>query len=472
MNFTDRIKRLFDLSYGQKVFLVATIPLIIAVAAIAFLVQFQSRQLSERELQTLETELLEAKEEELQNYIALARSAFVNVYGRAGPDDESAKLLVTQTLSAMTYGSDGFFFVYDYDGNNLVSPRQTYLIGDNWSGLADPAGTPVVDRIIEIAKNGSGYHRYIWTKPSTGEEAEMVTYVVGLQDWRWAVGTGIFIDDVLDELSAARLETRTRIRNTSLWIMAITAMALVLVFMSGLIINIRERRLADVKLKQLTHRIFDTQEEERTRVSRELHDGISQTLVGIRYALDLAARQMAPTDDQAKQSIERSKAGLNTAIGEVRRISRDLRPGILDDLGLSPALKELVDEFSRRTDIDVDFETVVFRNRLADDAKTALYRVAQEALTNIERHSNATKVRINVYGHKRGATLSIADNGTGFDLDQEKSGLGLRNMQERIEHLNGRVNIKSSKQGTEIEATLPLSNMLKAEQVSQRGGHT
>ncbi|MEM0978176.1 MAG: cache domain-containing protein [Pseudomonadota bacterium] len=457
------------LSYGQKVFLVATIPLIFAVAAIALVVQAQSRQLSERELATLERELLEAKEEELKNYIALARQAFVNIYGRAGPDDETAKLLVTQTLAAMTFGSDGFFFVYDYDGNNLVSPRQTYLIGENWVGLTDSAGTPVVDRLIEIAKNGSGYHRYLWPKPSTGENAEMVSYVIGLQDWRWAVGTGIFIDDVLKELSAARMETQTRIRNTSLWILAITAMALILVFLSGLLINIRERRLADVKLKELTQRIFDTQEEERTRVSRELHDGISQTLVGIRYALDLAARQLGLGEAKAQQSIERSRDGLNTAIGEVRRISRDLRPGILDDLGLSPALKELVDDFSRRTNIATEFETVVFRNRLEDDAKTALYRVAQEALTNIERHAKATKVKIDVYGHKRGATLKIADNGVGFDPDQEKSGLGLRNMQERIEHLSGRLLIKSTKSGTHIEATLPLSNMLKAEQVTPSG---
>jgi len=472
MSISDRIGQLLPLTYGQKVFLVATIPLVIAVAAIATLVQVQSRQLSERELATLERELLEAKEEELQNYIALARSAFVNVYGRAGPDDEEAKLLVTQTLAAMTFGSDGFFFVYDYDGNNLVSPRQTFLIGENWTGLTDTTGTPVVDRIVEIAKNGSGYHRYVWPKPSTGEEAEMVTYVVGLQDWRWAVGTGIFIDDVLAELSAARMETRNRIRNTSLWIVAITAMALILVFLSGLIINIRERRLADAKLKELTQRIFDTQEEERTRVSRELHDGISQTLVGIRYALDLAARQLGPAEPQTKQSISRSQSGLNTAISEVRRISRDLRPGILDDLGLSPALKELVDEFGQRTGVEIEFETVVFRNRLEDDAKTALYRVAQEALTNIERHAEASKVTIKVFGHTRGATLTIRDNGRGFDLNQGSAGLGLRNMQERIEHLNGRLTIKSSKQGTEIEATLPLSNMLKAEQPSPKGGQS
>ena len=91
-------------------------------------------------------------------------------------------------LAAMIYGKDGFFFVYDYDGTNLVSPRQTEYINRNWQGLSDPRGVPVVDRIIDIARQGSGWHSFLWEKPSTGEEALMVTYVVGLQDWQWAVG--------------------------------------------------------------------------------------------------------------------------------------------------------------------------------------------------------------------------------------------------------------------------------------------
>lgn len=215
-----------SISYGQKVFLVATIPLVLAVVAISYLVQNQIRQLSDQELQTLRTELLVAKEAELQNYISIARSAFFEVYGPAGPDDEEAKLRVTQILSAMTFGSDGYFFVYDYDGNNLVSPRKTDLIGKNWSGLKDTNGDDVVDSLIAIAKSGGGYHRYVWPKPSSDTEAEMVTYVIGLQDWRWAVGTGIFIDDVVAEMAASRAQTEKRIKETSLSIFGITVISL------------------------------------------------------------------------------------------------------------------------------------------------------------------------------------------------------------------------------------------------------
>ena len=109
------------LSYGQKLSLVAAIPLILAVAAIAALVAVQARALAEREIKALEVQLLAAKKVELRNYVTQARNGFYFIYGNAAPDDAEAKREVSQILSAMIYGADGFFFVYDYDGTNLVN---------------------------------------------------------------------------------------------------------------------------------------------------------------------------------------------------------------------------------------------------------------------------------------------------------------------------------------------------------------
>jgi len=231
------------------------------------------------------------------------------------------------------------------------------------------------------------------------------------------------------------------------------------VFITGLIITVRERRLADVKLKQLTQRVFDTQEEERGRVSRELHDSISQILVGVRYALDVARRRMAKDNNGSVQTLDKGIDTLSEAIQEVRRISRDLRPQILDDLGLGPALKTLITDFGERTGIKTQYQSVVFRNRLDNDSKIALYRVAQEALTNIERHAEATHVEIALKGSKRGAVMRIADNGKGF-IKNQSGGLGLRNMQERIEFLDGTLTLRSGKDGTVVEAIVPLTHML------------
>lgn len=451
-------------SYAQKLFLLATLPLVVAVAAIAFLVAYQSRAFAEREIQALERQMLLAKKEELRNYVTQARNGFYFIYGLAAPDDAEAKTKVAQILSAMIYGKDGFFFVYDYDGTNLVSPRQTEFIGENWSGLRDSNGTPIVDRFIDLARQGAGWHEFLWKKPSTGEEAQMVAYVLGLQDWQWAIGTGVFIDDVMEKTAYARREMEDRVRVTFYYIGAITLAALLLVFVSGMALNIRERRLADAKLKQLTQRVFDAQEEERYRVARELHDGISQILVGVRYALDSARRRLVQGDERGVDMLDRGISHLSGAIQEVRRISRDLRPGVLDDLGLGPAVKSLTEDFSTRTGIEATFSTVVFRNRLDQDAKIALYRIAQEALTNIERHAGATKVSVDLRGHRTGATLRIWDNGSGIPpsvtSDRGKGGLGLRNMQERIDQLDGTLTITSNRTGTLIEAKVPLTHLL------------
>ncbi|NCM95783.1 MAG: histidine kinase, partial [Rhodobacterales bacterium] len=316
------------LSYGQKVFLLATLPLVLAMAGLSLLVAHEARLMAENEIAVLEDQLIAAKKAELRNYLSIARTAFGPIYGNALPDDEGAKRRVMQILAAMTYGSDGFFFVYDYDGNNLVSPRQTWLIERNWAGMRDSEGTPVVDRLIELARQGADYHSYVWPKPSTGSEGRMIASVIGLQDWRWAVGTGVFIDDVLGSVAAARAETEARVRRTFFYIGAITGAAVLLVFGSGMVLNIHERRLADAKLKALTQRVFDTQEEERSRIARELHDSISQILVGVRYVLELARRRLSTGDARAGDSLNSAIEHLNSAIQEVRRISHDLRPSV------------------------------------------------------------------------------------------------------------------------------------------------
>ncbi|WP_299736848.1 cache domain-containing protein [uncultured Roseobacter sp.] len=462
-----RFGAFFRPSYAQKLSLVATVPLIAAVAAIAVLVAYQSRMLAEREIKALETQLLEAKKVELANYVTQARNGFYFIYGNAAPNDQDARDQVAQILSAMIYGTEGFFFVYDYDGTNLVSPRQTEMINRNWTGLADSEGTPITDEIIRIARSGAGYHSYLWPKPSTGEEARMITYVTSFPSWRWAVGTGVFIDDVLATVASARADVEERVQQTFFYIGMITLAALLAVFLTGMVLNIRERRLADAKLKKLTQRVLDAQEEERGRVARELHDGISQLLVGVRYALDTARRKLDRGDPTAAAPLAKGIETLGEAISEVRRISRDLRPGVLDDLGLGPAVKALTDDFSERTGMTTEFDTVVFRNRLDGEAKIALYRIAQEALTNIERHAQASHVRIDLRGHKKGATLRIEDNGRGMPDDTvgHGGGLGLRNMQERVEQLEGELIIAAPRagHGTIIEVTVPLSHLLPPE---------
>lgn len=451
------------LTLKQQVLALATLPLIIAILAITGLVTSQSTDLARAGIATFERNMLEAKQKELVNYISLALSAIDHVYAPAAADDVAAQEEVKRILSELKYGKDGYFFVYDYAGNNLVHPKQPFRIGMNWINLRDPDGDAVIANLIEQARNGGGFHPYKWEKPSSSEVGDKLSYSVGLDKWHWMLGTGVYIDDVVSQTAAAKADLETNINRTFQIVAAITVPAVVAVFLGGILLNLRERRLADTKLQDLTQRIINTQEEERSRIARELHDGISQNMVGVRYVLDLAKTKVRDGAGDALATIERGAEGLNSAIKEVRRISHDLRPGLLDDLGLSAALEGLTHNFTERTGIPVDLETVVFKNLLPADAKTALYRVAQEALTNIERHAEATSVRIKLTSTQRGLQMVIADDGRGF-LPTDKAhklrsagGLGLRNMQERMEHFGGRLDVETKHGGTTLTAQLPKS---------------
>jgi two-component system, NarL family, sensor kinase len=451
----------------HQIVALAIVPLVLAILTITMLITWQSTRLVQSSIDTFERNMLDAKETELLNLTNLALSAIEDIYEAAGPDDEAAKERVRAILTALDYGEDGYFFVYDYDGNNIVHPRQTFRPGHNWLDLVDPDGDKVIANLIEKAKQGGGMHQYKWEKPSAGVMADKLSFAVGLDKWQWMLGTGVYLDDVFAQTAAANADLRANIGSTFLIVALIAVPAVLIVFATCMLLNLRERRLADGKLKQLTQRIIDTQEEERARLARELHDGISQNLVGVRYAIDLASRKVKNRSDDASGAIDRGVEALNGAIKEVRRLSHDLRPRVLDDLGLTPALKALSHNFTERTGIDTNLEAMAFRNLLTPEASTALYRVAQEALNNVERHAGATRVDINISSVGGRVQMTVADNGNGFDDNAGRDGtprlggLGLRNMQERMAHFGGLLLVKTNPGGTTLTAMLPKSATLK-----------
>jgi two-component system, NarL family, sensor kinase len=446
-------------------------PLVFAILAITGLITWQSLTLARTSIAAFERNMLAAKETELLNLTNLAISAIRDVYDNAGADDAKAKERVKQILTSLDYGRDGYFFVYDYDGNNVVHPRQIFRPGHNWLDLTDPDGNRVIFELIRKAKEGGGLFQYKWEKPSTGETADKLSFAVGLEKWRWMIGTGVYLDDVYAATAAAKTELRRSIAQTFLIVALFAVPAVLVVFATCMVLNLRQQRAADGKLKELAQRIIDTQEEERLRIARELHDGISQNLVGVRFAMDLARRKVSPDNGAAADAIGKGVQALNDAIKEVRRISHDLRPRVLDDLGLTAALEALIASFSERTGIAATLESVAFKHMLVPAARTALYRVAQEALTNIERHAGATSVAVRFSSRDEKIQMEIIDNGRGFPPARSGGeaiagrGLGLRNMEERMTHFGGRLDVETSAKGTVLRAILPITAMKDRNQV-------
>ena len=448
------------MNYKTKLIFVALLPIILISAATIFVVNFQSARLATAQGEIVEKMYLDLKRNELENYIKLAGGAISPMYNSNLKTKRQAQREATEILRKMSYGKDNYFFVYDNNGKNIVNPHLTYFVGNSWLGLEDTGGKHIVRDMIKIGQEGGGFYEHVWLKPSSGDYVDKLAYSSYFPKWNWMLGTGIYLDDVSEKVNTVHAEMQNSIRQTRyvLLLLSVGAIVITTSILAGL--QLSEQRLADAKLKNLTARIVDIQEDERKRVSRELHDSISQLLVSAKYGIESA---LGNTRKGSKvfQPIEKSMTALDAAIGEVRRISMDLRPSVLDDMGLAAAIKGLAAEFTTHSDFTVTVDAEPVHNLLSDEAKTALYRVVQESLTNAVKHSQAKNVSIVLTKSKAKIQLDIMDDGRGTPLGvrflQETSGLGLRNMQERIDSFSGTIQFSDTKpNGFSIRVTLPI----------------
>jgi two-component system NarL family sensor kinase len=462
----------------RKWLLLALLPFIGATAMIAIAVVLQANELSEAEQRVVATAYNASKQAELENYMALADSAIAPLYD-SGRDDDATRERVLAELAKLGYGDDGYFFVYDTHGIALMHPRQPDLIGKNLWGMHDPDGTPVIQALIRQAQQGGGFVEYLWPRPSTHQMERKLAYVKMYPRWGWVIGTGMYLDDVKAALAQTDRQASANIRRTLLWIGVIGAFGMIVIGACGLALNITDQRSSDAQLKLLARQVVESQEAERGRLSRELHDGISQMLVSTKLLLEsVLARPIQPAvePDALRQPIQNALAQTNRTLGEIRRISHDLRPTMLDDLGLGAALRQLARESSSSAvagahanpgsstgpgvRITVDAPTTSGPQSLPDAVNTALFRVAQEALTNIACHARARNASLQLSVWTRQVMLKISDDGVGFDdgavQADPRRGIGLRNMRERIESLDGTFHIESRPGHTELVAVIPL----------------
>ncbi len=447
------------MSLKTKILLLAILPLILVASAITLISVNQSRNLSEEEIRIFEESLLASKRSELKNYLSLALTSIAHIMTDPLMEEATAQREVKRILNDLTYGDDGYFFVYDPNGVNIVHPKLPKIVGTSLYGMQDSNGVFVIRRLLDAAADGGGFLRYIWNKPSTGRDERKISYAVQLERWNWMLGTGLYIDDIAHEVAKIRGEVNNNIQNTFVTILLIIVATVIITAVIGIAINIHESRLADTRLRELAHKSILFQVSERRRFARELHDGINQLMVSVKYSIELAMGKLEKRREHALTDLNKGNAVLNQAIQEVRRISHDLRPSLLDDLGLEHALQSLFDQFEERTGIEARFILDLPEERLPEDIEITFYRIVQEALTNTERHSGADRVFLRIWRQKQMVWLELEDDGHGFDLEQgiAQDGIGLHNMRERIELFGGEFGMKSSPtHGTQLCASLSL----------------
>jgi len=234
----------------------------------------------------------------------------------------------------------------------------------------------------------------------------------------------------------------------------------------GLVVtDMTEARRNEEMLRALTHRVVQVQETERGRVALELHDDITQLLVAVLFRSQALADKLSARDGPAKKEAMKLREMLGQAAKEVERISRNLRPSVLDQLGLVAVLRDTSTEFAHRTGVPVKLACVQLIARLPADTELALYRILQEALKNVEKHAHARQVTVHLTKQGSFVQLAITDDGIGFDhrARRKGKGLGMLGMRERATYVGGTLKIKSARRaGTEIEVLIPLLPMATA----------
>ena len=214
---------------------------------------------------------------------------------------------------------------------------------------------------------------------------------------------------------------------------------------------------AEGQMRQLSQQLVATQEAERTNLSRELHDHVGQMLTALRMELGGIDRIRVGDEQQVARAVAECRSLVDSMVRTVRDLALGLRPSMLDDFGLQPALEWHVRDFTRRFGLPVHLSVNGDLNRLPDRHRTCVYRVVQEALTNCVRHAAAAAIRVTVTAHPDALDVTVVDDGIGFDVERHKPGLGLRGIEERARELGGQVEIRSVKgAGTSLLIRLPF----------------
>ncbi|WP_413302954.1 PAS domain-containing protein [Bacillus sp. 1P10SD] len=216
--------------------------------------------------------------------------------------------------------------------------------------------------------------------------------------------------------------------------------------------EVTERKRVEQELQKMMTTIIDVQEEERKRFSRNLHDGIGQNLYSHLITIN---RLMAELDHPLLHQMQKEATQL---IEEIREISWELRPSVLDDLGLVPAIRSFLSRFSDHYNIDVYFDCVLNR-RLNINIELTIYRIIQEALTNIRKYAEVSEAKVIIREMDDHIRVMIEDQGVGFDMNKQSTGVGHFSMDERARSVNGELTIVSSTgKGTKIILEVPISN--------------
>jgi two-component system NarL family sensor kinase len=241
--------------------------------------------------------------------------------------------------------------------------------------------------------------------------------------------------------------------------------------------NITERKHAEEALHQLSTRLLQLQDEERRRLGRELHDSLAQSVLAVNLNLAQAAQSSDSLSERGRHALAEARRLLQEMSREIRTLSYLLHPPLLDELGLVSAIREYAEGFSERSGVELELDLQTGFGRLPQEAETALFRVVQESLTNIQRHSGSPTATILLRGDSNCVNLDVSDRGRGMSKNAiergngsgTRLGVGILGMRERMMQLGGKLEIESSPSGTKVRVSIPLRSEVSNASSNPRG---
>jgi len=242
--------------------------------------------------------------------------------------------------------------------------------------------------------------------------------------------------------------------------------------------DITKQKQAEEALHQLSTRLLQLQDEERRRLGRELHDSLAQSVLAVNLNLAQVARASVPLDERSRRALSEARRVLQEMSQEIRTLSYLLHPPVLDELGLTSAIREYAAGFSERSGIQLEVDLQAGFGRLRQEAETAFFRIVQESLSNIQRHSGSATAKIRLRGDASRVELEVSDRGQGMDqtaVERGRSartrlGVGILGMRERMTQLGGKLEVESNSSGTTVRAAIPLMAEVSNAPSHSRGG--
>jgi PAS domain S-box-containing protein len=371
-------------------------------------------------------ELLQESEEKFRSVVESAQDAIVTV-------NSAGKLVAVNRATEQLFG---------YRGTELVGRSMTRLI-------PRPMRAAALRTLRSMAKGG-GRQQFKRPIQALGLHRDGSEFSLEFTLAKWRTRSGVFFTGVVRDIRERKQAELALHESREHYIRLF-----------------KQARVMEETMRQLSNKVLTVQEEERKHISRELHDEIGQALTAVNVSVAML-RSHATGDDAFRKKVDTAQRLLEQSMNMVHQFARELRPSMLDHLGPVAALQNYVKTFTERTGIKTDIEGSVSVEQLNNQQGTVLYRVAQESLTNVYKHAQATRVKIRLRQLDRAVCMEIADNGRAFSVSNPANGngrqpLGLLGMQERVRLVNGQFAIESvPKRGTTVRVHIPLPGSAQA----------